>query len=165
MLIRPASTFENVASNLRSAIGIYTRYHLHPLRSYNAQFHQPYGTHPHFLRFNTPENPGNDTFYTDRHYKKNDSFRPRGNYDFRKLKGNYKKSYKPRNYRNKRCYVCGKLGCWLTRHQPNERKTAFQRFQATAHDTSASRDYGFSFAEFEGVNTGVNNDMDENDDA
>jgi hypothetical protein len=165
MFIRPAFTFEGVAFDLRSAVGIYTRCHPHPPRSYNAQFHQPYGTHSHSLRSDTPEDPGNDTFYTDRRYKRNDSFRPRGNYDSRKLRGNYRKSYKPRNHRNKRCYVCGKPGCWLTRYQPDERKTAFQRFQATAYDTSASRNYGSFLAEFEGVDTGVNNDMDENDNA
>jgi hypothetical protein len=165
VLIRPASTSEGVASDLRSAVGIYTRCHPHPPRSYNAQSHQPYSTHPHSSRSDIPEDPGGDTFYTDRRYKMNDSFRPRGNYDSRKPRGGYRGSYKPRNHRDKRYYVCDKLGCWSTRHQPDERKNAFQRFQATAHDTSASRDYGSFLAEFEGVDTGVDDDMDENDDA
>ncbi|CAE7020384.1 hypothetical protein PTTW11_03056 [Pyrenophora teres f. teres] len=130
VLIRPASTFEAVASELRNAVGNWTRYY--PRSQFNYE----------------ESDPSEDAFYINRRYNRNDAGqrdRPR-NYSAQG-QGEGPRSYNPGGSRfrrsstrpqyndntqrrnNKKCYVCNKPGCWSTRHSREDRKEAQQRYQ------------------------------------
>ena len=52
--------------------------------------------------------------------------------------------------RQKKCYICGKPGCWSTKHTLDERKQAYNKFnQYTQHPTVAY--YQSFLSQFEGV--------------
>jgi hypothetical protein len=60
----------------------------------------------------------------------------------------------------KKCYVCGKEGCWSTKHTPDERAKAYQRFKSNSngHDKSTTA-YATFLAWAEG-NEGADDDND-----
>jgi hypothetical protein len=98
MLIRPVESFEEVTAEFRNAVGVYTRNRSQ--RSYNT----------------VPDpNPGENAYYTEKSYGRSQIFP--GNYGYRgRSRGGYKGGYSNRSSRNRRCYVCGKFGCWFIRH-------------------------------------------------
>jgi hypothetical protein len=100
VLIRPFTTFEGVAADLRSAVGIWARCHSGQ-RAYTASIDSlPSGS------LDTGQN-GDNSFYTDRKYGRNDGFR-RGRV---RSRGRYRGGYNDRKTGNKRCFICGKQGC------------------------------------------------------
>ncbi|EED15963.1 hypothetical protein TSTA_010790 [Talaromyces stipitatus ATCC 10500] len=68
---------------------------------------------------NRTESKPVDTYYTDRRYHKFRSKSPYRNRRTRKFRD-------PR--RNKRCYVCNKIGCYSTKHTQEERDEAKKRY-------------------------------------
>ena len=67
---------------------------------------------------------------------------------------------------HKRCFVCGKPGCWSTHHSLDERKAGFSRFQQQAYfqgEPVTPEYYQAFLAEWEGVEgyTQSKNDVDQ----
>ena len=151
VLIRPATTFEGVASELRSAIGVWMRCNGSNLRGYHSHLSQQ----------------GDDSaFYTDRRYNRSDIRQDnRPNSDQRPERFN-----RPNNERqlvrynrrqDKKCFVCGKQGCWSTRHSPEERARSRQRFRTYAQDHDVDPNYSAFLTQFEGVDIGEETDEGE----
>ena len=172
VLIRPASTFEAVASELRNAVGNWAR--CHPRSQFN--YRDGSGRHPQ----SDTEQRDEDTFYTNRRYNRADGPR-RGERDYsdrtRDTRGysrisrdatstprfRYATRYRaPRRQHDKKCYVCGKTGCWSTRHPREEREDSRRRFRTfvQTHD-GVDDDYDAFLADFEGVDTLDNSATDE----
>ena len=143
VLIRPATTFEGVASDLRNAVGTWMR--CQPTNQFNN-----HGW--------LSQRQDNDVFYTDRRYNRNDDRRPRNSRpnhftDNQRQSSGYKEG---RFNRNKKCFVCGKQDCWSTRHPPEERTRSKQRFWTYAQDHDIDPDYDVFLAQFEGIDPGNN---------
>ncbi|CAE7020344.1 hypothetical protein PTTW11_03048 [Pyrenophora teres f. teres] len=148
VLIRPASTFEAVASELRNAESdpsedaFYTnrRYNRNNAgqrdrpRNYSAQG-QGEGPRSH--------NPGGSRF-------RRSSTRPQ-----------YNDNTQRRN--NKKCYVYNKPGCWSTRHSREDRKEAQQRYRTYVQTHNVNIDYEAFLAQFEGINIDDNDDDGDTD--
>jgi hypothetical protein len=160
VLVRPAATFEAVASELRSAIGIWSR--CHPTQQYVSY---------------SPPSPNSDhAFYTDRRYNRNTRYdrdegsrnlHPRRNrFNSDQQGGNHHRQDRSnRTPQNKKCFVCGKTGCWSTRHSVEERAQSRRRFQTYAqnHDNVDS-DYHVFLASYEGIDDGSNDSLSEDSD-
>jgi hypothetical protein len=120
VLIQPAGTFEGIAFDLRNAVGNYVRCRPQRTQAYNNNNNNNNGDKG--IENTTAGNDG--AYYTNRRYSRNDGFRnrgkPRGSY-----RGSYRRSYNGRNGRGKKCYVCGKQGCWSTRYGADEKKGAY----------------------------------------
>ncbi|KAF7578000.1 hypothetical protein PtrM4_022400 [Pyrenophora tritici-repentis] len=160
VLIRPASTFEAVASELRNAVGNWTR--CHPRSQFNCE----------------ESDPSEDAFYTNRRYNRNDSGqrdKPRnysaqgqgeGSRNYNRGGSRFQRSLPRSQYNddtqrrnNRKCYVCSKPGCWSTRHSREERKEAQQRFRTYVQTRNVDIDYEAFLAQFEGIDL---NDDDDN---
>ena len=152
--MRPAATFEAVASELRSAVGIWSR--CHP--------NQQYVTH-------SLPSPANDSaFYTDRRYNRNvrydrndkgrNSYTRHNRFNNDRQDGlqggnNNGRSRGSYTQRDKKCFVCGKQGCWSTRHSAEERAQSRRRFQTYAQDhDDVDSDYHVFLAAYEGIDEG-----------
>lgn len=165
VLIRPASTFEAVASDLRSAVGIWTR----------CQQNRQLDNHSHLS-----QQRDSDAFYTDRRYNRSDGrhAEPQDQrsgyrrYDEQRRPHEGNSRYQRGSYNNRRptrskkCFVCGKQGCWSTRHSPDERARSRQRFRTYAQEHDVDPDYEIFLAGFEGIHIGddESSDRDENND-
>ncbi|KAF1828003.1 hypothetical protein BDW02DRAFT_603927 [Decorospora gaudefroyi] len=164
VLVRPATTFEAVALELRSAIGIWTR--CNPT--------QQYVNH-------TPLSPDSgDAYYTDRRYNRNARYDrdedSRNPYPRRNRFNNDRQdrypggNYNGRNRSNqasrvKKCFVCGKVDCWSTRHSAEERVQSRRRFQTYAQDhADIDPDYHVFLALYEGIDEGNSDSLGEDDD-
>lgn len=144
VLIQPASTFEGVAANLRSAVGIWMRCHA------NRQYMQG------------EQLVNEQAFYTDRRYNRHDIRRP---FDSRPDRYNKDRPHPSRASSNrsgsnasKKCFICNKIGCWSTRHPIEERRRSRQRFQNYVQDRGIDSDYEAFLMSFEGI------DIDDDDD-
>lgn len=154
VLVRPAATFEAVALELRSAVGIWSR--CHP--------NQQYVTH-------SLPSPANDSaFYTDRRYNRNvrydrndkgrNSYTRHNRFNNDRQDGlqggnNNGRSRGSYTQRDKKCFVCGKQGCWSTRHSAEERAQSRRRFQTYAQDhDDVDSDYHVFLAAYEGIDEG-----------
>ncbi len=153
-LYKPANTFEGVCAKLRSAIG--TAMRTQEQQQFNAD---------------TPEHEQN---WTDRVYGgRGRGSRDLGSRDFRNFRGNSQGNgfrggrargrYNSSAIRQKKCYVCGKIGCWSTKHPIDTRKKAYDKFNqsATRKHLEPSVAYYQSFlSEFEGIE-GLTDDVDD----
>ena len=136
-LYKPASTYEGICAELRSAIGTAVRARESTSQQFNT--HQDdYGI-----------NPGNqhDHNWTDRTYA------GRRGYSQHRPRGNRGGSF--RNDRQKKCYVCEKPNCWSTRHSLDERKEAYNKFRQRSrnvrnHEVTAAYFQTF-LIQYEGV--------------
>jgi hypothetical protein len=134
---RPTTTFEAVASDLRSTVGTYMRSHPQPSRpSYTT---------------NSAADDNNSAYYVDRRYGRNDNGYSRGGYN----RGGYNRNIRPRgSYRGgnggrfttKKCYICGKQGCWSTRHTRDEQRKSRREFRSYVQEKGYGN--GDDFAEF-----------------
>jgi hypothetical protein len=146
-LYQPADTFEGVCAQLRSAVGTAVR----------TQEPQP---QPQQFYTNSPTPAQYNQNWTDRTYggRGKDNYRGRGSYNnFRgnsfqsnNLKGNNFQGDRP----NKKCYVCGKPGCWSTKHTLDERKQAYNKFSQYAtciHQEPTTAYYQSFLTQWEGI--------------
>jgi hypothetical protein len=164
VLVRPAATFEAVASELRSAVGIWSR--CHP--------NQQYVTH-------SPSPTNDSAFYTDRRYNRNARYdrndKGRNSYPRHNrfnndrqdgFQGNNNNNNRGRgNYtqHDKKCFVCGKQGCWSTRHSAEERAQSRRRFQTYTQDhDDVDPDYHVFLAAYEGIDEGNSDSQGEDND-
>ncbi|KAF1350556.1 hypothetical protein EJ07DRAFT_169093 [Lizonia empirigonia] len=130
VLIRPASTFEAVASELRNAVGNWQRCHPHARTQFNYD----------------NEQTDDDIFYTNRRYNRNDEprdgrglrGRPRGYGTGRFNRGPTlsRPRYPPRRSHDKKC-------C--------ERNESHQRFKTYVQNHDLDDDYDMFLAGFEGI--------------
>lgn len=141
-LFQPASTFEAVCAQLRSAVG--TAMRTEP----SQQFHAETPTEQH------------DQNWTDRTY----GGRGRGNYRGRRSRGNSngfrggrENKFGPISTRQKKCFVCGQPGCWSTKHTPEERQQAYDKFRRNSQYTSVAYYQSF-LSQWEGVEGLTEND-------
>ncbi|KAI1798510.1 putative transposase [Daldinia bambusicola] len=113
VLLRPATTFDSLCSELRSAAGIAQR-----CRAYQEQASRT-----------------NTQYWTDRTYRDNGNQKQHSQNRYKYQKG---KSY-GRRYDNKRsnkkCFVCGKHGCWSTKHPTTERKAKYNSWRRYAQES------------------------------
>jgi hypothetical protein len=138
-LYSPAATLEGVRSQLRSAISLAT--------DMEAQ------------QFAMTTSEDLQQFWTDRTYNGRGRATRFGN---GRTRGNPRRGKFTPGRSDKKCYVCGKSGCWSTTHTTEERRQAYDRFKNNrfAQDKSASA-YAQFLAWHEGIE-GVE-DSDEDD--
>ncbi|KAF1828306.1 hypothetical protein BDW02DRAFT_652134 [Decorospora gaudefroyi] len=132
-----------VASELRNAVGTWMR--CHP-------------TH----QFNSFDDQQDHAFYTNRRYNRSDNSRQDG-YRPHRFGGSAQQGspHDRPNYpdrrplrtptHSKKCFVCGKQGCWSTRHSIEERRASQRRFRTYAQTRDVNPDYAVFLAEFEGI--------------
>jgi len=155
-LIRPATTFEGVASDLRSAVGLWMRCNS------NDRSHQ------FTSQYDELEHHDSDTFYTDRRYNQNrtqrnnyrqndhrrenqNDYRRENQNDHRRKNQNEYRRWNQNRRQNKKCFVCGKQNCWSTRHSIEERERSRRRFRTYVQDHDIDPDYDTFLAGFEGI--------------
>ncbi|MDB5910367.1 MAG: polyprotein [Massilia sp.] len=146
-LFNPAPTYEGVCNQLRSAISIAT--------SVAPQ---------QFVADATAGLPP-EQYWTDRRYngrgRDNRFGRDRGRN--REYGGNRpSRGFTPsRPSSSKKCYVCGKTGCWSTTHTPEERRKAYDRFKNNDNTRDKSAN---AYAQFLAWHEGIVGVEDEPDD-
>jgi hypothetical protein len=151
-LFNPAPTFEGVRNQLQAAIGITAE-------------------QPGPQQFTT-ETTNSEAFWTDRTYRgpgRDSRFGRHGGGPRRGGHGNFKPGRTPTD---KKCFVCGKPGCWSTTHTAEERKKSYELFKSdkNTRDGSAATFAQFIFwyegseLENETVSDSVSHFFQENDD-
>jgi hypothetical protein len=170
-LFKPATTYEGVCSDLRSAIGTANRNRearsAHQFLSDNDNGGNNYS-----------DNDGNDQYWTDRTYGGRGRWRGRNNFEsqgrlgsFGGSRGNFRRGnprtsppYRPQSQiRQKKCYVCNKPNCWSTKHTVEERREAFDKFRQSTYVLGAKPNvatFQTFLTEFEGVE-GLDDQLDE----
>lgn len=135
--MKPASTFESVVAELRDAIGVHMRFEKASLQQYN-----------------TDESEGPYQYWVDRRYE---GGRPsRGGFTPNQ-RGGRSRDDGTRNPFNKikKCFVCGKQGCWSTKHPIAERQPKKNQWRRYMQAQGREGDGFASFLiDFEGVDTG-----------
>ncbi|KIM93290.1 hypothetical protein OIDMADRAFT_71369, partial [Oidiodendron maius Zn] len=113
-LYKPANTFEGVCSELQSAVGTAMR------RKRQDQFI-------------TEDNAQYDQNWTDRTYGGRGRYQGRGGSSSRgsSRRGSFRGGHNKGgdNSRQKKCYVCERIGCWSSKHTFEERKAAYAKFR------------------------------------
>ncbi|XP_044718716.1 uncharacterized protein HRG_07281 [Hirsutella rhossiliensis] len=83
---------------------------------------------------------GSTQWYTDRKYQQN---RP-------PFRNNNSANPKRQPQRKKACFICGKAGCWSTKHTIEERKQSRMYFLNAHNASDTTPDFAMFLAEFEG---------------
>jgi hypothetical protein len=128
---RPATRFEDLACELRSAVGIWQRSHTQ----------QPNLQETYFA-----DNDVSDQYYVDRRYNGGYNGGGRGRSDSRRgdFRGRYRGGYSGRSssYSNrKKCFVCGKPDCWSTRHSHEKRLDRRRKWRAFTQSDGTNDDF------------------------
>jgi hypothetical protein len=138
-LYSPAPTLEGVRNQLRSAISL--------------------ATEAATQQFQTDTYDESQQFWTDRKYN------GRGRdarFGSSRGRGNPRHSKFASIRADKKCFVCGKPGCWSTTHTTEERRQAYEHFKNSKHtkDKSPST-YAQFLISYEGVETFGGNERDD----
>jgi hypothetical protein len=148
VLFRPALTFEGVCAELRSAIGQSIREK--ELKELST-FHQDKDDRDPYSQYWTDctysgrgRFPACTIFCDRRGFQNRGSFQGNGN--FRGNRGGFSGN---RDDCQKKCFVCGRSGCWSTKHTEEERQKAYKQFVADSEATE--KDYQHFLQEFEGT--------------
>lgn len=134
----PASSFEDLSSQLRQSLD-------------HARYMETKGIFPsNFLT------SSNENFFVDRRYN-NREVSYRGNRGNSKQSMNRSCRHKNGGFSanpswNKRCYVCGKTGCFSTKHTDEERQKSRDKYMEGRISSPGSnrRDYGAFLMDYEG---------------
>ena len=144
VLMKPVTTFESVASDLRSAIGIYMRCKQEVPRQHNTE----------------PEQE-NGQYWVDRRYTGGRDRQGRGGFrggftGDHSSRGRYERGRGGGNDGNntKKCFVCGKRGCWSTKHPISERKPRQNQWRRYMQEHERQDDFATFLIDYEGVDTG-----------
>jgi hypothetical protein len=154
-LYKPASTFEGVCAELRSAIGTAIR-----SRDPTSAFEYDHNW--------TDRTYGGRGRRYDQGYGQRGGFRGgsrgyRASNQRNQERENFRGSYREKHgeSRQKKCYVCGQTGCWSSKH-PIERQQAYNKFRQYAQYTTdheiTPQFYQSFLAQFEGVEGISDND-------
>ncbi|KJZ80489.1 hypothetical protein HIM_00339 [Hirsutella minnesotensis 3608] len=137
----PAPTFEGLASQLRSSLSAMQ----------DERSGQPSDQYSQDL------DKGHDQNFVDRKFQRNSG-------------GTRDQSRRRRPSWKKKCYVCGKKGCFSTKHPENERKAAKEKYLRERGFHGHSRSYAIFLANYEGEsqdqddsNTEESDDSDSSD--
>ena len=159
-LYKPANTFEGVCAELRSAIGTAMRSR-NPTSSFNTQ-----DDDNEYSQHWTDRTYGGRGRRYDRGYsQRRGGFRGYGgnnqrNQERENFRGGYRGNHG--ESRQKKCYVCGQLGCWSSKHSVEERQQAYSKFRQYAQHTVdyeiTPQFYQSFLAQFEGVEGISDND-------
>ena len=154
VLLKPSATFESVASDLRNAVGV-------EMRCQNQVPQQYFGSdHDHHSNPHDDDYNANRCFWVDRRYGSGNKGRERR---FPREQGYKYGNYGPRGggryngSKNKKCFVCGKEGCWSTKHSTSERKSRQNKWRQYAQEKGqgvSASDFEAFLMEFEGVDIG-----------
>ena len=151
-LLKPSATFESVASDLRNAIGVEMRCQNQIPQQYLAGDKSGHGD-----TYDDDNTSGQ--FWVDRRYEGRSRGRERGlPREGRHRHGNHdlrREGYSAN--RNKKCFVCGKTGCWSTKHPASERKPRQNRWRQYTQEKglgSSASDFAAFLMDFEGVDIG-----------
>lgn len=145
-LYSPVSTYEGVCYQLRSAVGT-------AMRSREAQQFSAN------MCFQDNTNIEYDQYWTDRTYggrgishgRRN--FEPRGQRRNQNSEQNFtRERIANGNFssRQKKCYVCSRHNCWLTKNTNEKRRAAFDKFRQYSQNTSMAYFQTF-LVHFEGI--------------
>lgn len=146
--MKPATTFEGVASDLRNAVSMWIACH----------------PHSQFLA-----SGANEQYYTDRRYNRNDrQGSPSNGYQGRR-QGQHRNSgnrvnrdnRQSGNRQNKTCFICKKPKCWSTRHTKQERQEHRRRYRQYLQDEDLS---GPSYEVFLAGHEGIEGEDDDDHD-
>ena len=155
-IMKPASTLEGVCADIRNAIN--TRAAM---------------THAQYVVGHDAYEEEEEQFWTDRTYGRarpnHRNFSGQGANRYRPQTGSYRpqtgsgRRDLPHRKRDKECYVCGKKGCWSTKHTTEERQRAYERYKTRAYITQDDPTYEAFEAflcDFEGLGVNDGEDMD-----
>ncbi|KAH0425958.1 polyprotein [Colletotrichum camelliae] len=130
-LYNPAEIYEAVCNQLRNAVGT-------AVRSAKQQF------------LTTEEE--DEQFWTDRRFNGNGRFQRSGRPPPQRQpprRGNFER--RQSSNRRRKCYVCGKEGCWSTKHPLEERRRGYDLFRKSQYVTDDSQEaYQQFLLEYEG---------------
>ncbi len=151
-LYKPANTFEGVCAELRSAIGTAVR-----SRDPTSAFEYDHNW--------TDRTYGGRGRRYDRGYGQRGGSRGyRGSNQRNQERENFRGGHRGKygESRQKKCYVCGQMGCWSTKHSVEERQQAYNKFRQYAQHTVeheiTPQFYQSFLAQFEGVEGIPDND-------
>jgi hypothetical protein len=157
VLLKPPDTFESVASELRNAIGVEMRCQNQVPQQYlagnNGSHYDEHG-----------EDTANGQFWVDRRYEGGGKSRGRGFPRGARNNGS-RRGGGFGGSQDKKCFVCGKVGCWSTKHPASERKPRQDGWRQYAQEKglgSSAPDFAAFLMDFEGIDTG---EWDNNDTA
>jgi hypothetical protein len=119
VLLKPADTFESVASDLRNAIGVEMRCQNQVPQQYVAD--DDYSDCDDLGKENV-----HGQFWVDRRYEGGGKGHGRG-FPRGARKSETRGGRGFVNQQDKKCFVCGKVGCWSTKHPASERKQRRER--------------------------------------
>ena len=109
---KPADTVAGLINDLRSSIATY-------------EASNPPGSTQAFITDLQNPQTDSDAYFTDRRYRQQHPHRPGPT---RNPRSNSRTKAYPRRRTNQKCFVCGKEGCWSTRHTQEERDRSKKRF-------------------------------------
>ena len=153
-LYKPASTFEGVCAELRSAVAT----------SMRSQETSTFNLHTQFENMDIRQS-NNSQYWTDRKYEgRGKNYRQTNSRPGKDSRdggsAGLSRGFIPnqqtnqRKLQSKRCYVCDKTGCWSTRHSVEERKKAYDIFTRSQYSTEIDvslENYQTFLVQFEGV--------------
>jgi hypothetical protein len=154
-LFRPASTFEGVCAELRSAIGQVVREkELKELTTFHQDKDDRDLPNEHVQHWTDRTYGGRGRYPSRTNFRTRGKFQNKGNF-----RGNSRFSWNPgnRNYQQKKCFVCGQLGCWSTKHSEEERKKSYEQF--VTENEVTEEDYKQFLQEFEGTSDDLEDDQ------
>ncbi|KAJ5121032.1 uncharacterized protein N7515_008993 [Penicillium bovifimosum] len=157
---RPSSSLEGVQAELRSAVAIATA------RSQSGQFQasEEYDAYDHHWTDRTYGGRG-------RGYSRGGYGQGRGIYGYRNNResgprGGYRGARQGNGGpRQKKCFICGKPGCWSKYHTGDERKRSLENFREqhyfTTGESATTPDFQLFLGEFEGSEKKEGHDDDD----
>ena len=143
-LINTPEDTSGLVANLHSSIINYEAVHKTP----------HHGTY--MLSYNNEEEE-DEMYFVDRHYRGGrPSFRGRGRFYGRPRGGSSRGQHRPSVQRQKKCFVCEKVGCWSTNHTQQERDNSRKKFEAARPHVRSQPNYEkamqYYIHEYEGDN-------------
>jgi hypothetical protein len=171
-LQKPADTFEGLCADLRTAI--YNEEACQEASQFMTSIkpvEQNHGSEKvtdHTLDYGSCDRcahiQDSDINMFDRVYSRTGSGRGRSS-SRGSARGSFRGGFKSnQSYRQKKCYVCQKPGCWSTRHSAQERRDAAARWQATATRTgrdSSQKAFQNFLVQVEGMECWPEEEVDE----
>lgn len=138
-LYKPSETVEGVCADMRNAIS----------------------TKINEIKYQSFRSCTDEQFWTDRTYSNNKTKLVKGHGSIRNQSNQSRQNQRIQ----KKCYICGKVGCWSTKHGIEERRVAYQRYKQSSYITDIAdpspNNYQSFLTEFEGTELDGDNENDD----